>query len=73
MVMEMIDKLKNGGIVQRLVTHLGQRVVEQIQPNKDVPGTYTRYYLPSNRNKKYAVMQNYALELHEVENLLTKK
>ena len=69
----MIEKLKNGGIVQRLITYLGKRVVEQIQPNKDVPGTFTRYYLPSNRNKKYAVMQNYALSLDEVEYHLNKK
>jgi hypothetical protein len=71
--MEMIEKLKNGGIVQRLITYQGQRVVEHIQPNKEFPGTFTRYYLPSNRNKEYAVMQNYALELHEVEHHLNKK
>jgi hypothetical protein len=67
-----IDKLKRGETVRRLITYLGVRVWEQFQPNKDYPGTFDRYYLPSNRDKSQAVQQNYALELSEVEKILSK-
>lgn len=69
----MIEKLKRGEVVQRLITYQGQRIVEHFQSNKEIPGTYDRYYLPSNRDKSRAIQQNYALELSEVETLLTTK
>lgn len=70
---ERLEKLKRGENVQRVVTYMGQRVVEHFQPNHEHADTYDRYYLPSNRNKKYAIIQNYALELSEVETLLTNQ
>lgn len=68
----MIEKIKNGEVVQRLITYQGKRIVEHFQPNKKVPGTYSRYYLPSNRDKSKAILQNYTLDLSEVEHHLNK-
>lgn len=68
----LINKVKNGEIVRRMITHCGRRICEQIQPNKEVPGTYDRYFMPSNRDTSQAILQNYALELNEVETLLEK-
>lgn len=68
-----IEKLKQGGIVQRLITYQGKRIVEHIQPNKEIPETYDRYFLPTNRDKSQAIQQNYALNLIEVERLLNTK
>jgi len=67
----MVEKLKKGEVVQRVITYMGSRVVEHFQPNKDIPGTYDRYMMPTNRDKSQAIQHNYALELSEVEKLLT--
>lgn len=67
---ERLEKLKRGENVQRMITYYGVRVVEHFQPNKDYPGTYDRYMMPSNRDRSKAIMHNYALELSEVEKLL---
>ena len=69
----MLEKLKRGEVVQRLITYQGKRIVEHHQTNKDIPGTYDRYFLPSNRDKSQAIQQNYALNIEEVETLLNSK
>lgn len=68
----MIDKLKRGKVAQRVITYLGKRIVEHFQPNKENKDTYDRYFLPINRDKSCAILQNYSLTLSEVESILTK-
>ncbi len=68
---KLIEKLKQGKRIQRLITYCGMRVVEFFQPSKDNPGTYDRYFLPSNRDKSRAVLQNSSLTIEEVEIILT--
>lgn len=70
---EQLEKLKNGENVQRVIPYMGQKVVEDFQPNKDEPGFYSRYMMPLNRDKSQAIMHNYALSLSEVEVLLSIK
>jgi len=70
---DMLERIKKGEVVQRLITYQDVRVVEQFQSNKGIPGTYDRYFLPPNRDKSQAIQQNYALELSEVEKLLNSK
>lgn len=66
----MIEKLKRGEVVQRVITYMGKRIVEHFQPNKQNPDTYDRYFLPMNRDKSCANKINVGLELSEVEELL---
>jgi len=70
---ERLEKLKKGEIVQRLITYQGKRIVEHFQPNREIPGTYKRYFMPSNRDHSQAIEQNYALSIEEVEQLLNTK
>ena len=69
--MSIIDKIKKGEIVQRVITYMGTKCVEHFQPNDT--GYWSRYMLPLNRDKTCAIMHNYALSEDEVIQLLTIK
>ena len=64
--MSSIDKIKQGEIVQRVITYMGTKCVEHFQPNDKEPGCWSRYMLPMNRDKTCTIMHNYALTEKEV-------
>lgn len=64
--MSVIDKIKKGEIVQRVIPYMGTKCVEHFQPNDKEPGCWSRYMLPLNRDKTCAIMHNYALTEKEV-------
>jgi len=70
---DMLERIKNGEVVQRMITYQGHRIVEQFQSNKEHTDRYDRYFLPANRDKSQAIQQNYALNIIEVERLLNTK
>jgi hypothetical protein len=69
----LIDRIKNGEVCRRVIVYMTVKCIEQFQPNKDYPGTVDRYMLPMNKDKKQAILHNYALTISEVETLLNKK
>jgi len=71
--MSIIDKIKKGEVVQRVITYVGSKCVEHFQPNDKEPGYWSRYMLPLNRDKTCATMHNYALTESEVLQFLTPK
>jgi len=70
---DMLERVKKGEVVQRMITYMGKRIVEQFQSNKEHADRYDRYFLPANRDKSQAIQQNYALNILEVERLLNTK
>jgi hypothetical protein len=71
---EYIKRLRNGEIIQRVITYCGVKLVEHIQLNKKADCIcWQRYAMPTNRDKSKAVKWNEYLSLKDVLNILDKK